>query len=129
LEETLSDFMKMTGQSINDVRSTTMVNTLAIAKLETQMGQLANHLGERDKGKLQSLPVPNPKAFTIGNSASQAHEHEQMQSIITFRSRTQVDNKVVQEEEDPVVLQGKESGRGNGEKLSLLELYPLLRIP
>jgi hypothetical protein len=34
LEETLKDFMKMTGQSINDVRNTTMVNTQAIAKLE-----------------------------------------------------------------------------------------------
>ena len=54
LEETLRDFMKMTSPSINDVRSTTMVNTQAIAKLEMQMGQLANHLGERDKGKLPS---------------------------------------------------------------------------
>ena len=44
--------MKMTGQSINDVRNSTMVNTQAISKLEMQMGQLANHLGERDKGKL-----------------------------------------------------------------------------
>jgi hypothetical protein len=44
--------MKMTGQSINDVKNSTMVNTQAISKLEMQMGQLANHLGERDKGKL-----------------------------------------------------------------------------
>ena len=53
--------MKMTGQSINDVRSTTMVNTEAIAKLEMQMGQLANHnhMGERDKGKFPSQPVTN----------------------------------------------------------------------
>jgi hypothetical protein len=70
LEETLRDFMKMTGQSINDVRSTTMVNTQVIAKLEMQMGQLANHLGERDKGKFLSQPVTNPKAFIIENSAS-----------------------------------------------------------
>jgi hypothetical protein len=63
----------MIGQSINDVRSTTTVNTQAIAKLEMQMGQLANHLGERDKGKLPSQPVTNPKAFMIGNSTSQAH--------------------------------------------------------
>ena len=64
LEEILRDFIKMAGQSINDVRSTTMVNTYAIAKLEMQKGQLANHLGERDKGKLPSQPVANPKAFT-----------------------------------------------------------------
>jgi hypothetical protein len=40
-----------------------------------------------------------------------------------------VDNKVVQEEEDLVVLQGKESGKIRRIKLSLLEPYPLLRIP
>jgi hypothetical protein len=51
LEETMRDFMKMTGQSISDVRHSTMGNTQAISKLEMQMGQLANHLGERDKGK------------------------------------------------------------------------------
>jgi hypothetical protein len=57
----MRDFMKMAGQSINDVKNSTMevknatmVNTQAIAKLEMQMGQLANHLGERDKGKFPS---------------------------------------------------------------------------
>jgi hypothetical protein len=41
----MRDFMKMTGQSINDVKNSTMevknatmVNTQAIAKLEMQMG-------------------------------------------------------------------------------------------
>jgi hypothetical protein len=62
LEETMRDFMKMTGQSISDVRHSTMVNTEAILKLEMQMGQLANHLGERDKGKHPSQVVNNPKA-------------------------------------------------------------------
>jgi hypothetical protein len=53
----MREFMKMTGQSISDVRHSTMVNTQAISKLEMQMGQLANHLGERDKGKLPSQAV------------------------------------------------------------------------
>jgi hypothetical protein len=66
LEETMREFMKMTGQSISDVRQSTMVNTQAIAKLEMQMGQLANHLGERDKGKLPSQAVNNPKACHSG---------------------------------------------------------------
>jgi hypothetical protein len=57
----MRDFMKMTGQSISDMRQSTMVNTQAISKLEMQMGQLANHLGERDKGKLPSQAVNNPK--------------------------------------------------------------------
>jgi hypothetical protein len=50
-----------------------MVNTQEIAKLEMKMGQLANHVGERDKGKLLSQHMPNPKAFAIGNSSNPAH--------------------------------------------------------
>jgi hypothetical protein len=45
-----------------------MVSTQAISKLEMQMGQLTNHLGARDKGKLSSQVVNNPKACNIGNS-------------------------------------------------------------
>jgi hypothetical protein len=37
LEETMRKFMKMTDQSISDVRQSTMVNTQAILKLEMQM--------------------------------------------------------------------------------------------
>ena len=62
--------MKMTSQTINDVRNSTIVNTQAISKLEMQMGQLANHLGERDNGKLPSQSVNNPKACNIGNSSN-----------------------------------------------------------
>jgi hypothetical protein len=88
--------MKMTGQSISDMRYSTMVNTQAISKLEIQMGQLANHLGERDKGKLPSQAVNNPKACSIGNSSNQEH----VQVIVTLRSGKRVDNKVVDLEAD-----------------------------
>jgi hypothetical protein len=93
LEDTMRDFMKMTGQSISDIRQSTMVNTQAISKLEMQMGQLVNHLGERDKGKLPSQAVNNPKA--CGNSSNQEH----VQAIVTLRSGKKVDNKVVNPEE------------------------------
>ena len=59
----------MTGQTINNVRSATQ----AIAKLEMQMGKLANHLCEKDKGKLSSQPMPIPKVFAIGNCSNPAH--------------------------------------------------------
>jgi hypothetical protein len=78
-------FMKITGQSISDVRHSTMVNTQAISKLEMQMGWLANHLGERDKGKLPSQVVNNPKACIIGNSSNQEH----VQAIVTLRESGQ----------------------------------------
>ena len=84
--------MKMTGQAISDVRNSTMVNTQAISKLEIQVGQLANHLGERDKGKFPSQPVNNPKACTIGNSSTQEDAH----AIVTLKSGRQVDNHVAE---------------------------------
>jgi hypothetical protein len=95
--------MKMTGQSINDlknstmeVKNATMVNIQGISKSEMQMGQLANHLGERDKGKFPSQLVTNPKACMSGNSSNQDHAH----AIITLRSRKQVDNHVAEPESD-----------------------------
>jgi hypothetical protein len=73
-----------------------MVNTQAISKLEIQVGQLASHLGERDKGKLPSQPVNNPKACTIRNSSTQEHAHP----IVTLRLGRRVDNLVA----DPDVV-------------------------
>jgi hypothetical protein len=92
----MRDFMKMTSQSISDVRHSTMVNTQAISKLEMQMGQLTNHLGERDKGKLPSQSVNNPKACSIENSSNQEH----VQAIVTLRSGKIVDNQVADPEVD-----------------------------
>jgi hypothetical protein len=62
------------------------------------MGQLANHLSERDKGKLPSQSVNNPKACSIKNSSNQGH----VQAIITLRFRKRVDNQVVDPEADHV---------------------------
>jgi hypothetical protein len=129
LEETMKEFMKITGQSISDVRHATMVNTQAIAKIETQIGQIASHLGEREKEKFPSQPMPNPKALTIENSSNSAHGHEQVKSIVTLRSGRQVDNKVGQEEEDHVEPQGKESGGDKGEEAEPSRAIPTVEEP
>ena len=97
----------MTGQSINCMRNSTMVNTQAISKLEIQMGQLANHLGERDKGKLPSQPVNNPKTCPIENSSNQEHAH----AIVTLRSRKRVDNQVAEPEADHAELEADLVGK------------------
>jgi hypothetical protein len=60
------------------------------------MGQLANYLGERDKGKLPSQAVNNHKACSIGNSSNQEH----VQVIVTLRSGRRVDNQVADPEAD-----------------------------
>ena len=78
------------------------------------MGQLANHLGEKDKGKFPSQPVTNPKACTIENSSNQEHAH----AIVTLRSGRRVDNHVAKPESDheepkaaPVGQEEKKSGK------------------
>jgi uncharacterized coiled-coil protein SlyX len=63
----------------------------SIAKLETQMGQMANTLNRREEGKLPSQPVVNPKGLYMVNATSHL---EQVQSITTLRSGKLVDNQV-----------------------------------
>jgi hypothetical protein len=101
--------MKMTGQSISDVRHSTMVNTQAISKLEMQMGQLANLLCERDKGKLPSQVVNNPKACNNGNSSNQKH----VQAIVTLRSGKRMDNQVANPEADNAVEEEQKEEEGD----------------
>ncbi|KAI5649803.1 hypothetical protein M9H77_35808 [Catharanthus roseus] len=59
-------------------------HTQSIAKLETQIGQLANAISRRDEGKLPSHPIENPRA----------NYHEQANTVITIRNGKLVDNKV-----------------------------------
>ena len=87
-----------------------MVNTQAIAKMKNQIGQIANPLGEREKGKFPSQLEPNPKAFAIENSSNSTHGHEHMQEIVTLRSGRQVDNHVVDPEVDTAWQEGEASG-------------------
>jgi hypothetical protein len=90
------------------VKNATMVNTQAIAKMETQIGQIASHLGEREKGKLPSQPVPNPKLqFHEGSSSNAVHGLEHVQPVVTLRSGKQVDNQVVHPEENPAAQEGQ----------------------
>jgi hypothetical protein len=74
--------------------------------MEVQIGQIANHLGERDKGKFPSQPMPNPKVFAIRNSSIHLHRQGHVQAIVILRSGRQVDNQVVEPEENSAVQQG-----------------------
>ncbi|KAI5663607.1 hypothetical protein M9H77_22930 [Catharanthus roseus] len=59
-------------------------HTQSIAKLETQIGQLANAISRRDESKLPSHPIENPRA----------NYHEQAKVVIIIRNGKLVDNKV-----------------------------------
>jgi hypothetical protein len=73
----------------------------SIAKLETQIGQLANSLNRRAEVKLPSQPIANPKGQHMpdGNASSSSH-HEQVQAIIVLRSGRVVDNKVEERKDE-----------------------------
>jgi hypothetical protein len=129
LEDTLKTFIELNGlmmqelknsmminsQAIQEVKSATMVNTQAIAKMESQIGQIANHLGERENGEFPSQPVPNPEAVTVGNSSSLVHGQEHVHVIITLRSGRQVDNQVVEPKADSTKQEGQK-GEESGNK-------------
>ncbi|KAF7844320.1 uncharacterized protein G2W53_001225 [Senna tora] len=58
--------------------------TQSIAKLETQVGQLANTIARRDEGKLPSFPMENPRGQTY---------QEETKAVTTLRSGEIIDNK------------------------------------
>ena len=71
------------------------VQAQAIAKLEIQMGQIANTLNQRPKGKLPSQPVTNPKGqYGVEGMCPANEHHEQVQAITLLRSGKTVDKKV-----------------------------------
>jgi len=117
--QTISEVKNATlvnSQSINEVKNATMVNSQAISKMEVQLGQMANQLGEREKGKLPSQPVPNPRMqFHGGNSLNAVHGQEHVQAVVILRSGRQVDNQVVLPEENQAAQEGRES-RGTEER-------------
>jgi hypothetical protein len=95
-------FMQSTDRNIQELKNATMSNTKdiqelksSVANIKGQIGQLANQVGERERGKFPSQPVPNPKEqFSIGSSSTPTHGQEHVQAIATLRSGKQVDNQV-----------------------------------
>jgi uncharacterized coiled-coil protein SlyX len=75
----------------DEMAHTVNSHSQSIAKLETQMGQMANTLNRREEGKLPSQPVVNPKGLYMVNATSHL---EQVESITTLRSGKLVDNQV-----------------------------------
>jgi hypothetical protein len=109
LEEMMKAFMQSTDknlqalmQSNEKLTNATLCNSRDIqelksyvANMEGQIGQLANQVGERERGKFPSQPVPNPKGqFGIGSSSTPTHGQDHVQAITTLRSGKQVDNQV-----------------------------------
>jgi hypothetical protein len=111
-EDTVKSFIQASSQNIQELKNATMNNSQtiqglknatmsnsqnlqelkqfthqAIAKMEGQIGQLANQVGEREREEFPSQPVPNPKGqFVIGSTSAPSHGQEHVQAITTLRS-------------------------------------------
>jgi uncharacterized coiled-coil protein SlyX len=88
-------FGEMTGK-FGEISHTVNSHSQSIAKLETQMGQMANTLNRREEGKLPSQLVINPKGLYMIDEES---SHQHVQSITTLRSGKLVDNQVGKKKE------------------------------
>ncbi|XP_021747322.1 uncharacterized protein LOC110713162 [Chenopodium quinoa] len=86
LEKIISSLGAVTTsvQNIENKMHVVDSHTQSIAKLETQIGQLANAIGKRDDGKLPSTSIANPKGLN----------HEQTQAIMTLRNGKELFNKI-----------------------------------
>ncbi|KAF7841481.1 uncharacterized protein G2W53_003779 [Senna tora] len=71
-------------KNLDPMRQLLDSHTQSIAKLETQVGQLANTIARRDEGKLPSFPMENPRGQTY---------QEETKAVITLRSGKIIDNK------------------------------------
>ena len=85
---------EVTNQTTSQLLSS---HTQSIAKLETQMGQLANALSRRDEGKLPSQSVANPKGQY---EVHDIHGHEQAKAIMTLRAGREIDTRPEEEKKD-----------------------------
>ena len=75
-------------QTMTQDRQILNASTQALSKLEFQMSQLASAIHEREKNKLPNQPEVNPRL------PLNQRPHENVNSIISLRSGTRVDNHV-----------------------------------
>jgi uncharacterized coiled-coil protein SlyX len=99
---------EMNGR-MSEISQTVNSHSQSIAKLETQVAQMANTLNRREEGKLPSQPVMNPKwLYMVDEEIS----HQHVQSITTLRSGKLVDNQVGKKEEHTEVPETLQKDKG-----------------
>ena len=95
LKNSNQELKNATMANNRDIQEMKTYTTQAVTKIEGQIGQLANQVGERERGKFSSQPMPNPKGqFDIRNSLTLTHGQEHVQAITTLSSGKQVNNQV-----------------------------------
>ncbi|KAI5648404.1 hypothetical protein M9H77_34409 [Catharanthus roseus] len=75
-------------------------HTQSIAKLETQIGQLANAISRRDEGKLSESSNRKPRANYHEQAMLESGIYKQAKALITLRNGKLVDNKAGEQIKD-----------------------------
>jgi hypothetical protein len=103
LEETLKEFMQLTGQSLQEITDAAVANTEAIARLEGQFCHLVVEFNRIEKEELQSQEMAKGQYMIDKDCPSDPH-HEHVQATTTRGSEKIVDDIVSELSlEDPKV--------------------------
>ena len=88
-------------------------HTQSIARLETQIGQLATALSRREEGKLPSQPISNPvRSYKAESSTSPENFSEQAKVVMTLRSEKTINQPDLNQEKEIAVPKKTNHGKG-----------------
>jgi hypothetical protein len=90
LEETLKEFIQLTGQSLQEITDATMTNTEAIARVEGQLSHLVVEFNIIEEEELQSQEMVRGQ-YMIDEDCPSDHHHEHVQATTTFESEEVVE--------------------------------------
>jgi hypothetical protein len=90
LEETLKEFIQLTGQSLQEIIDATMANTEAIVRLEGQLGHLVVEFNRIEEDEFQSQEMTRGQYMIDDDCPSDPH-HEHVQATTTNGSEEVVD--------------------------------------
>ena len=117
-----NDRLHSSVEASNQVQNS---HTQSIARLETQIGQIAATVYKREDGKLPSQPTVNPKGQYM------VDQNDQVQAITTLRNGKTVDNRVevkdpnqIATQSIPSSLKDKTAPKGDSSSPSSSELIP-----
>ena len=101
LEDSLKEFMHLTGQSIQEITDATMANTEAIARLEGQLGHLIAEFNKIEEEELQSQEMAKRQYMIDKNGPNNSYNEHVLAT--TFGSE-EVVKEIVNEPslEDPL---------------------------
>jgi hypothetical protein len=99
LEDTLKVFMELTGQTISDVKSATMENTQAIARIEGQLEYLVAEVTRIEEEEFQSQLMAEGHYMIDEDDASHSC-HEHVPTITMFENEEIVDSNEEKEKEE-----------------------------